>query len=94
MIPARISFSFDLRGPNFHVSTPCSSSLSAVEAAVSSVVLGKREAAVVTGGNLLLSVIGQLDFTAMNVLAKDGRCMAFDVLGKFEEVWGTGRIVI
>ena len=62
------------------MSLACASSFSAVEAAVNSLVLGKCEAAVVTGSNVLLSSVGQLDLT-INVLANDGRCKSFDVSG-------------
>ena len=84
MIPARISFAFDLRGPSCHLSTACSSSFTAVEAAVNSIVVGKCEAALVTGSNVLLNPYTNLDMMAMNVLARDGRCKAFDVSGEFK----------
>ena len=81
MIPGRISFAFHLQGPSTHVSTACSSSFTAIETAVSSMILGRCDAAVVTGSNVLLNPQTHLDLMAMNVLAKDGRCKTFDESG-------------
>ena len=83
MLPAWISFAFDLRGPSIHVSSACSSSLTAIEAAVSSVVFGRCEAAIVTGSNLVLNPHSNRDLMTMNGLAMDGRSKAFDASGRF-----------
>ena len=82
MIPGRISFAFDLQGPSSHMCTACSSSFTALETAVSSIILGKCDAAVVTGSTLHLNPQTHLDLLTMNVLARDGRCKTFDEKGK------------
>ena len=81
MIPAQIAFSYDLKGPSSHVSTACSSSFAALDAAVNSLILGHCEAAIVTGSCLFLNPRSFSDLLAMNALSMDGRCKTFDVSG-------------
>ena len=81
MIPGRIAFAFDFKGPSAHMCTACSSSFTALETAVNSIILGKCDAAVVTGSTLHLNPQGHLDLMATNVLAPDGRCKTFDESG-------------
>ena len=85
MIPGRIAFNFDLQGPSAHTCSACSSSLTALEAAVSSIVLGKCDAAIVTGSTIHLNPQSHLDLMATNVLAPDGRCKTFDETGLCEQ---------
>ena len=82
MIPGRISFALDLQGPSTHLCTACSSSFTALETAVNNIILGKCDAAVVTGSTVHLNPQSHLDLMAMNVLAHDGHCKAFDESGK------------
>ena len=84
MIPAKIAFALDLQGPSALLSTACSSSLTAMEAAVNGILLGKFEAAIVTGSNLCLNPRHHLAYMTGAALAKDGRCKAFDESGKCE----------
>ena len=76
-----ISHFFDLTGPSFTVETACSSSLLAMERAVSSIRAGECEAAIVGGANLLLKPQASLEFHRLNMLAMDGSCKAFDASG-------------
>ena len=46
MIPAKIAFVLDLQGASSLISSACSSSFSAIEAAVSGIALGKLDAAI------------------------------------------------
>lgn len=81
MIPARLAFAFDFQGPSTHVSTACSSSLTALEFAVQSMRLGSCDAALVTGSTVHLNPQTHLDLVAFGALAKDGRSKAFDQAG-------------
>lgn len=81
-IPAHIAFTFDFRGTSTHISSACSSSFTALEAALSSIILGKCDAAVVTGSNICLNPRSNSDLMTLNVLAKDGHCKVFDESGK------------
>ena len=82
ILPGRISFALDLRGPAFLLSGACASSLMAVEAAVNSITLGQCDAAIVTGSNVLLNPLPFLDLMTMEGLAPDGHCKTFDDSGK------------
>ena len=53
---------------------------------MNSIILGRCEAAVVTGSNVLLNPQTHLDLMAMNVLAKDGRCKTFDESGMQKKI--------
>ena len=82
VIPARIAFAFDFQGPSSHVSTACSSSLTAIEAAVNHIKAGNIDAAIVTGSHVLLNPRAHLEVMAVGVASKDGQCRAFDESGK------------
>ena len=78
MIPGKIAFALDLQGSSCFISTACSSSLSAIEAAVAGIRLGKLDGAIVTGSNVCLNPRFHHELMAIGTLAKDGRCKAFD----------------
>ena len=86
MIPARLAFHLDLRGPSSHVATACSSSLTALQTAVLCIQSGDCDAAIVTGSTVHLSPNSHFNLLALNALAKDGRCKAFDVSGKVPKI--------
>ena len=82
MIPARIAFALDLRGPSTHVCTACSSSFTALETAVHSIMRGSCDAAIVTGSTVHLNPQNHFDVLALQALSLDGRCKTFDESGK------------
>lgn len=77
IIPSRISYIMDLKGPAMSIDTGCSSSLTALYQAMESIYSGSCEMAVVGGirYNYVLPILncGQLD-----IFSSDGRTRAFD----------------
>ena len=69
------------------MSSACSASLTAVEAAVNGIILGKFDAAIVTGSNVCLSPRASLGYAENGAVSRDGHCKAFDESGK-TIVWG------
>ena len=82
ILPGRISFSLDLRGPAVLLSGACASSLMALEAAVSSITLGLCDSAIVTGSNVLLNPLPFLDLMTIEGIAPDGYCKTYDDSGE------------
>ncbi|KAL7937160.1 putative polyketide synthase [Trichoderma chlorosporum] len=78
VIPNRISWYFDLRGPSVHVNTACSSSLVAVDMACKTLRSGDASCALVTGANLLLDPAIFHLLSSQNFLSPDSRCYSFD----------------
>nr|ALQ32849.1 putative polyketide synthase [Fusarium foetens] len=78
IIPNRVSWYFDLRGPSIHVNTACSSSLSAVDMASKALKSGDASCAVVTGANLLLDPSIFQVLANQGFLSPDGVCYSFD----------------
>ncbi|MFG2628158.1 type I polyketide synthase [Streptomyces sp. NPDC048473] len=78
LIPNRLSYLFDLRGPSLVVDTACSSSLVALHLAAQSLRSQECHAAVVGGLNLILSPMPMMGFAKIGALAPDGRCKTFD----------------
>lgn len=73
LLPGRVSYAFDLRGPSVLVDTACSSSLSAVHTAVQSLRAGESPVAIVAGVNLPLRPDESVVLTQTAGLARDGR---------------------
>jgi len=78
IIPNRVSYFFDWRGPSMAVDTACSSSLVALDAAVRALQRGDCALAVAGGVNLCCVPGPYLSFDHAGMLSKDGRCKAFD----------------
>ncbi len=78
VLPNRVSYQLDLRGPSEAIDTACSSSLVAVHHAVRSLRSGECDLAVAGGVNLLLSPTPFECFDLAGMLAPDGRCKTFD----------------
>ncbi|KAI0857122.1 hypothetical protein F4860DRAFT_367760 [Xylaria cubensis] len=78
MLPNRISWFFDLRGPSVHIDTACSSSMVALDTACQMMHSGDASAVVILGSNLMLSPDGSLPLSNMNFLSPDSKCFSFD----------------
>lgn len=91
----RVSYAFDLRGPNMAVDTACSSSLVAVEMACRSLATGQCPLAIVAGVNVILSPAISIWFSKLRALSSDGRCKAFDARADgFVRGEGCGAVVL
>ncbi len=73
MIPARLSYVFDFRGPSVLVDTACSSSLVAVHSAVQSLRAGESPLALAAGVNLAFRPDEGVMMTQAGTIAGDGR---------------------
>ncbi|MFP5391012.1 MAG: type I polyketide synthase, partial [Gammaproteobacteria bacterium] len=78
LIPNRISYEFDLRGPSIPIDTACSSSLVALEAAVHAMRRGECSAALVGGISILLHPTHFISFSKAGMLSPRGVCRSFD----------------
>ncbi|MER5705089.1 amino acid adenylation domain-containing protein [Micromonospora sp. NPDC002296] len=78
IVPNRVSYFFDFRGPSVALDTACSSSLTAVAQAVAALRTGACDLAIAGGVNLLLSPEVYLAMADGHVLSEDGRCKTFD----------------
>jgi len=77
--PNRVSFALDLRGPSMAIDTLCSSSLVAVHLACQSLLAGESTPVAIAGGvNVILDRTMDVFYARAGLLAKDGRCRAFD----------------
>ncbi|AEI40435.1 SDR family NAD(P)-dependent oxidoreductase [Paenibacillus mucilaginosus] len=77
LIPNRISYALDLKGPSEYCETACSSTLVALHHAVRSIRLGECEQAIVGAVNLLISPVGFTGFDAMGYLSPSGQAKSF-----------------
>lgn len=80
IIPNRISFFFDLRGPSCAYDTACSTSIVTMEAACLHMRSGVIDQAIVGAVNLIMRPHTTHAFTGMNMLGS-GACRAFDAAG-------------
>ena len=77
ILPNRVSYFYDFRGPSIAVDTACSSTLVAVNQAVRSLREGTSDLALAGGVNMLLAPAATLGFGKTGVLAPNGRIKAF-----------------
>ncbi|WP_018295943.1 polyketide synthase Pks13 [Corynebacterium lubricantis] len=77
IIPNRISYAFDFRGPSMNVDTACSSSLVAVHHAVRALRDGEAEVAVAGGVNVLANPFVSTAFGELGVISPTGAIHAF-----------------
>ena len=78
MLPARVAYLLNLRGPTLAVDTACSSSLAAVHLAMRALVDGDADLMIAGGVNLYLSERPYLMMSKAGMLSPTGRCRAFD----------------
>ncbi|MGV0375079.1 polyketide synthase Pks13 [Corynebacterium hadale] len=77
IIPNRISYAFDFRGPSMNVDTACSSSLVSVHHAVRALRDGEADVALAGGVNILANPFASLMFSELGVISPTGRIHAF-----------------
>jgi acyl transferase domain-containing protein/NAD(P)-dependent dehydrogenase (short-subunit alcohol dehydrogenase family) len=70
----RLSYTFDLRGPNLTLDTACSSSLVAIHLACNSLRSGESETALAAGANLILQPHISIGYSRSRMLSPRGRC--------------------
>ena len=78
IIPNRVSYFLNLKGPSIAVETACSSSLVAIHLAVSALRAGDCTMALAGGVNVCLTPKRNFAFDHAGMLAADGRCKTFD----------------
>lgn len=95
IIPNRISYAFDFRGPSMNVDTACSSSLVAVHHAVRALRGGEADVALAGGVNVLASPFISTAFTELGVISPSGKISAFsDDADGFVRAEAAGFIVL
>ena len=77
VIPNRISYAFDFRGPSMNVDTACSSSLVSVHHAVRALREGEADVALAGGVNILANPFASLMFSELGVISPSGKIHAF-----------------
>ncbi|MDJ0618873.1 MAG: polyketide synthase [Calothrix sp. MO_192.B10] len=93
MVPARIAYFLDLKGPVMAVDTACSSSLVAVHQACESIRRGESEMAIAGGIATMATVDFQILSSQFQTLSTTGRCNTFDASAS-GTVWGEGCGVV
>ena len=77
VVPARIAYTWGLRGPVLGLQTACSSSLTAVHLATRSLQSGEADLALAGGVNLMLDPRTTVAMTAFGAMSPTGRCHPF-----------------
>ncbi|WP_058480577.1 SDR family NAD(P)-dependent oxidoreductase [Legionella waltersii] len=78
LIPGRVAYVFDLKGPSLSVDTACSSSLVAIHYACQSLRNKEIDYALAGGVNILLLPESNVTLCKARALAPDGLCKTFD----------------
>ncbi|WP_328877591.1 non-ribosomal peptide synthetase [Streptomyces sp. NBC_00299] len=78
IVPNRVSYMLDLRGPSIAVDTACSGSLTAVHQACAALRDGTCDLAIAGGVSLILDPGVYEALSQGEMLSPDGRCKAFD----------------
>lgn len=95
IIPNRVSYAFDFRGPSVSIDTACSSSLVSVHHAVRALRAGDADIALAGGVNILASPFATTGFGELGVLSPTGRIHAFsDDADGFVRSDGAGLVVL
>ncbi|MCG8333885.1 MAG: SDR family NAD(P)-dependent oxidoreductase, partial [Proteobacteria bacterium] len=94
-IANRVSYFLDLQGPSLAIDTMCSSSLTAVHLALSSIHSGECQVALVGGVNLSLHPNKYIGHARLNMSSSDGRCHSFGEGGDgFVSGEGVGAVML
>lgn len=95
IIPNRISYAFDFRGPSVNVDTACSSSLVSVHQAVRALREGEASVAVAGGVNILAAPFVSTGFGELGVFSPTGKIHAFsDDADGFVRSDGAGVLIL
>ncbi|HZK31931.1 MAG TPA: beta-ketoacyl synthase N-terminal-like domain-containing protein, partial [Corynebacterium sp.] len=95
IIPNRVSYAFDFRGPSVNVDTACSSSLVATHDAVRALRAGDADLALAGGVNILASPFVSTAFGELGVISPSGGINAFsDDADGFVRAEGVGVLVL
>lgn len=95
VIPNRVSYALDFRGPSVNVDTACSSSLVAVHQAVRALREGDADVALAGGVNILASPFVTTAFGELGVISPTGAIHAFsDDADGFVRSDGAGLVVL
>jgi len=78
ILPARISYFLNLRGPSLAIDTACSASLVAIANACDSLVLGNSDVALAGGVYVINGPDIHVKMSKAGMLSEDGRCFTFD----------------
>lgn len=78
ILPARLSYYLNLKGPSLLIDTSCSSSLVAIHLACQGIVNGDCELAIAGGINIITVPIVNEVVEAIGIVASDGRTKTFD----------------
>ncbi|MEM1171409.1 MAG: alpha/beta fold hydrolase, partial [Cyanobacteria bacterium P01_H01_bin.35] len=93
VLPARIAYFLDLRGPVMAIETACSSSLVAIHQACESIQKGESELALAGGITLMLTPTQNIVTSQFRMLSPEGRCKTFDASAS-GIVWSEGCGII
>nr|WP_092067193.1 SDR family NAD(P)-dependent oxidoreductase [Dendrosporobacter quercicolus]NSL46455.1 SDR family NAD(P)-dependent oxidoreductase [Dendrosporobacter quercicolus DSM 1736]SDL51052.1 Acyl transferase domain-containing protein [Dendrosporobacter quercicolus] len=95
MIPNRISYTLNLRGPSEYCETACSSVFVALHRAIQCIHRNECEQAVIGAANLLLTPMGFIAFESMGFLSPDGQTKAFQAEANgYVRSEGVGAMII
>lgn len=78
VIPARISYLLNLKGPSIAIDSACSASLVAISLACESILSGTSEMAIAGGVQLMLSPWVYMALGKTGMFTADGKCKTFD----------------
>ncbi|VEG91823.1 polyketide synthase, type I [Legionella spiritensis] len=78
LIPGRVAYTFDLKGPSLSIDTACSSSLVAIHYACRSLNNHEIDYALAGGVNVLLMPESNVTLCKAKALSPDGQCKTFD----------------
>lgn len=78
IIPGRVTYTFDFKGPAISIDTACSSSLIAIHYACNSLKNREIDYALAGGVNVLLRPEGNINLSKTKALSPDGQCKTFD----------------
>ncbi|MGL5741200.1 MAG: SDR family NAD(P)-dependent oxidoreductase [Legionella sp.] len=78
LIPGRVAYTFDFKGPSISVDTACSSSLVAIHYACQSLKNREIDYALAGGVNVLLRPESNITLSKARALSPDGQCKTFD----------------